>query len=76
MKSTFQKKEDNVLRIWAVLQAYDKEDKIYYQVLPYNLRGTIKCHFKFYNGFKTLIPFLFKCKLTKERADRLANKLK
>ena len=35
------------MTIYAVLPAYDKNDKVYYQVLPYNLKGTIKCHFEF-----------------------------
>ena len=63
------------MTIYAVLQSYDKEDKIYYQVLPYNLKGTIECHFKFYDGFRTLIPFLSKCRLTEENANKLAQKL-
>lgn len=63
------------MTIWAVLPAYDREDNVYYQVLPYDLKGTIKCHFEFYNGLFTLIPFLMKCRLTKERGNKFAKKL-
>ena len=63
------------MTIWAVLPAYDNEDNIYYQVLPYNFKGTVKCHFEFYKGLFTLIPFLLKCRLTEESANKLAKKL-
>lgn len=64
------------MTIWAVLPAYDREDNVYYQVLPYDLKGTIKCHFIFYRGLFTLIPFLMKCRLTEEKGNKLAKKLK
>ena len=63
------------MTIWAVLPAYDKEDNICYQVLPYDFKGTVKCHFKFYKGLFTLIPFLLKCRATEESANKLAKKL-
>lgn len=63
------------ITIYAVLPAYDKNDKMYYQVLPYDLNGTIKCHFEFYRGLLSLIPFLTKCRLTKHRANKLREKL-
>ena len=63
------------MTIYAVLKAYDKDDSIYYQVLPYNLQGTIKCHFEFYRGFSSLIPFLAKCRLSEKSANKLKNKL-
>lgn len=61
--------------IYAVLKAYDKDDAIYYQVLPYNLQGTIKCHFEFYRGFRSLIPFLVNCRLSEKSANKLKKKL-
>ena len=63
------------MTIYAVLKAYDKDDSIYYQVLPYNLQGTIKCHFEFYRRFRTLIPFLVKCRLSEKSANKLKKKL-
>lgn len=63
------------MTVYAVLQSYDSQDNICYQVLPYNLKGTIKCHFEFYQGFKSLIPFLCKCRLTEAKARKLADKL-
>lgn len=61
--------------IYAVLPTYVKNGKVYYQVLPYDLKGTIKCHFEFYRGLFSLIPFLMKCRLTKHRANKLQEKL-
>ena len=63
------------MTIYAVLKSYDKDDFIHYQVLPYNLQGTIKCHFKFYRGFKSLIPLLAKCRLSEKSADKLKMKM-
>ena len=63
------------MTICAVLKAYDKDDSIYYQVLPYNLQGTIKCHFEFYRGFSSLILFLSKCRLSEKSANKLKKKL-
>ena len=48
---------------------------MYYQVLPYDLKETIKCHFEFYRGLFSLIPFLMKCRLTEHRANKLQEKL-
>ena len=63
------------MTIYAVLKSYDKDDSIYYQVLPYNLQGTIKYHFEFYRGFKSLIPFLTKCRLSEKSANKLKIKM-
>ena len=63
------------MTVWAVLKAYGENDKIYYQFLPYDLKGTIKCHFKFYKGLFTLIPFLCRCRLTEESGKELAKKM-
>ena len=61
--------------IYAVLPAYGKNDEIYYQVLPYNLKGTIECHFKFYRGLFSLIPFLLKCRFSEKKANQLKKRL-
>lgn len=62
------------MSLYAVLPVcYD--DKIYYRVLRYNLKGTIVYHFKFCKGFISLIPFLLKCRLTEKQAKKLAIKL-
>ena len=63
------------MTIYAVLKSYNKDDFIHYQVLPYNLQGTIKCHFEFYRGFKSLIPFLTKCRLSEKSANKLKMKM-
>lgn len=63
------------ITIYAVLPTYVKNGKVYYQVLPYDLKGTIKCHFEFYRGLFSLIPFLRKCRLTEHRANKLQEKL-
>lgn len=63
------------ITIYAVLPTYVKNGKVYYQVLPYDLKGTIKCHFKFYRGLFSLIPFLMKCRLTEHKANKLQEKL-
>ena len=63
------------ITIYAVLPTYDKNNKVYYQVLPYDLKGTIKCHFEFYRGLFSLIPFLMKCRLTEHKANKLQEKV-
>ena len=63
------------MTVWGVRPAFDSEDKKYYQVLPYSLSGTIKCHFKFYRGVFSLIPFLVNCRVTETSAHKLANRL-
>lgn len=63
------------MTIWAVQLAYGKNDEKYYQILPYNLRGTIECHFKYYQGILSLIPFLYRCRFKEKSAKKLANRL-
>lgn len=62
------------MRIYAVKKSYDTDDSIFYQVLPYDLKGTILCHFKYLQGFKSLVPFLKDCRLTEQSANRLLKK--
>lgn len=62
------------MTLWAVLPAYDKDNTLYYQVLPYNVKGTILCHFKYQKGLFSLIPFLCKCRLTEKEGKKLACK--
>ena len=73
--------------VYAVLPAYDKNDKIYHQVLPYNLGGTIKLHFSKNMLFNTkkgyhlisriiaLIKFLSNCRIKESAANAYAKKL-
>lgn len=61
------------ITVWAIMPAYDTNDNIYYQVLPYNLIGTIKNHFKFNHGLISLIPFLRNCTLSKDKAYKIQN---
>lgn len=63
------------MTLYSVMPAYDKNNHLYYQVLPYDVIGTIHNHFKFYNGLFSLIPFLLSCRLSRKRANRVANKL-
>lgn len=63
------------LTLYAIQPAYSGNKK-YYQILPFNLKGTIICHFKYHNGFKSLIPFLRNCRLTKNSSIKLAYKLR
>lgn len=62
------------MRIYAVKKSYDTDDSIFYQVLPYDLKGTILCHFKYLQGFKSLVPFLKDCRLTEQSANKLLKK--
>ena len=62
------------MRVYAVIKSYGKDDIEYYQVLPYSLSGTILCHFKYLQGFKSLILFLKDCRLTEQGANRLKHK--
>lgn len=63
------------MTIYAVSTTYAHNDKVKYQVLPYNLWGTIKVHFKFRKGLFSLVPFLRTCRLTQKSAMKLQKKL-
>ena len=58
------------MTLWKVDKYYDRNDKIYYDVMPYDLRGHLKCCLKWY-GFKGLKW----CYLFKKQAERKAEKL-
>ena len=62
------------MTIYSVKKSYNADDSIFYQVLPYNLKGTILCHFKYLQGFKSFISFLKDCRLTEQSANRLKHK--
>jgi len=63
------------MTIYFVLIRYNAKG-VYYRILPYNLFNTIRVHFKFYNGWKSLIPFLRLCRLTRKGATKLIDKMK
>ena len=58
------------MTLWKVDKYYDRNDKIYYDVMPYNLRGHLKCCLKWY-GLKGLKW----CYLFKKQAEHKAMKL-
>lgn len=58
------------MTLWKVDKYYDRNDNIYYDVMPYNLRGYLKCCLKWY-GFKGLKW----CYLFKKQAERKVEKL-
>lgn len=73
--STEYKKKVKNMIIYAVSKTYTNNDKIKYQVLPYDLIGTIKVHFKLKNGLFSLVSFLKNCRLTEKHAIKLQKKL-
>lgn len=58
------------MTLWKVDKHYDRNDNIRYDVMPYSLRGHLKCCLKWY-GFKGLKW----CYLFKKQAERKAEKL-
>lgn len=58
------------MTLWKVHKYYDRNDNTYYDVMPYDLRGHLKCCLKWY-GFKGLKW----CYLFKKQAERKARKL-
>ena len=63
------------MTIYFVGLTYTNNGKIKYQILPYNLVGTIRVHFKFMDGLKSLIPFLRLCRFTKRGAKKLKRRI-
>lgn len=75
------------MTIYAVLKAYNSDDSIRYDVLPYNFKGTLKCYFSKdihrgsgigYNLFTRInqfVWFISKCRISKSQAKKLANRL-
>lgn len=58
------------MTLWKVDKYYDKNDNIAYRILPYDLKGHLKCCWKWF-GFKGLKW----CYLFKKHAERKARKL-
>lgn len=58
------------MTLWKVDKYYDRNDNIYYDVMPYNLQGHLQCCLKWY-GFKGLKW----CYLFKKQAERKVEKL-
>jgi len=63
------------MKLYNVTSSYDLDGSLYYTVTPYNLKGVITGHFKYYKGLITLIPFLCNCRLSMSRAMKLMHKL-
>ena len=55
------------MTLWKVHKYYDKNDNVYYDVMPYNLRGYLKCCLKWYK-----LKGLKWCYLFKKQAERKA----
>lgn len=64
------------MSIWALIPIHEGDGSIGHLVCAYSLIGTIRGHFKYGRGFSTLIPFLKNCRLTRNQAFRLRDKLK
>ena len=75
MKLAFHMEDDCQMTIYHVNKSYDTDDSIFYQVLPYDLKEVIICHFKYWRGFSSLIPFLMNCRFTENGANKLKKKL-
>lgn len=58
------------MTLWKVDKYYYRNDNIYYDVMPYNLRGHLKCCWKWYG-----IKGLKWCYLFKKQAEHKAKKL-
>ena len=58
------------MTLWTVHKYYDRNDNVYYDVMPYNLRGHLSCCLKWY-GFKGLKW----CYLFEWQAERKVRKL-
>ena len=63
------------MTVYAVEKFY-VNDEIKYQILPYNLWGTIKVYLKYFkHGLYFLLKFLCTCRLTEKGAIKLKKKL-
>ena len=58
------------MTLWKVNKHYDKNDNIYYNIMPYNLKGYLKCCWRWY-GLKGLKW----CYLFEKQAEHKARKL-
>lgn len=62
-----------IMIIWNVAKTYC-DDGIIYQVLPYNFKGTVSNFWKMKYGRGRLIKFLIDSRLSKKRAQKVAEK--
>lgn len=62
-----------IMTIWNVAKTYC-DDGILYQVLPYNLRGTVSDFGKMEHGMRGLMKFLKNSRLTEKQAQKVAKK--
>ena len=58
------------MTLWKVHKYYDENDDVYYDTMPYDFQGHLKCCWKWY-GFKGLKW----CYLFQGQAERKARKL-
>ena len=68
------------MTVYAVKTYYNSaNDEIEYQILPYNLRGTVRAYLKYYGhveiGLFYLFKFLAVCRFTEKGAMKLKKKL-
>lgn len=66
------------MTVYAVKKCYihDEIEYIEYQILPYNLQGTIKVYLKYFqHGWFWLLKFLWTCRFTEKGAMKLKKKL-
>lgn len=61
------------MTIWHVQKKYIL-DKVFYEVLPYDLAGTMRVALKMENGIRQMLQFLFDSRLTENTAHLLYKK--
>ena len=65
----------NRMTVYSVEKCY-VNDEVEYQILPYNLQGTVKVYLKYFkHGLFWLLKFLWTCRLTENSAMKLKKKL-
>ena len=62
------------MTIYIELKHYDNNDNLYYDVSPFNLKGTISCYLNYYS-FTELILLLKMSRLSEKQAKKLAEKM-
>lgn len=63
------------MTVYAVEKFY-VNDEIEYQILPYDLQGTVKVYLKYFqHGWFWLLKFLWTCRFTEKGAMKLKKKL-
>ena len=58
------------MTVWHVTELYSGNKKTF-QVLPYNLKGTIRVYLKIEHGIWRLLQFLYNSRLSKKKAEEL-----